>query len=42
MQGSDPKLATSASAYVTFAHKEDALAAIHAVDNFQFDGRLIR
>lgn len=32
----------SASAYVTFAHKEDASAAIHAVDNFMWDGRVIR
>ena len=32
----------SCSAYVTFAHKEDARAAIQAVDNFVVDGRNIR
>jgi len=32
----------SASAYVTFAHKEDARAAIQAVDNIWVEGRHIR
>ncbi|KAL3816173.1 LOW QUALITY PROTEIN: hypothetical protein ACHAXA_005509 [Cyclostephanos tholiformis] len=37
----DPRRA-SASAYVTFAHKEDALACILALDGFYHDGRNIR
>jgi len=37
----DPRRA-SASAYVTFAHKEDALACILALDGFYLDGRNIR
>ncbi|GFH47541.1 CCR4-NOT transcription complex subunit 4 [Chaetoceros tenuissimus] len=37
----DPRRA-SASAYVTFAHKEDALACILALDGFYVDGRNIR
>jgi len=37
----DPRYG-SASAYVTFAHKEDAKAAIQSVDGFNWDGRLIR
>eukprot|EP00551_Chaetoceros_affinis_P005263 CAMPEP_0203684148 /NCGR_PEP_ID=MMETSP0090-20130426/47887_1 /ASSEMBLY_ACC=CAM_ASM_001088 /TAXON_ID=426623 /ORGANISM="Chaetoceros affinis, Strain CCMP159" /LENGTH=959 /DNA_ID=CAMNT_0050553313 /DNA_START=2384 /DNA_END=5263 /DNA_ORIENTATION=+ len=37
----DPRRA-SASAYVTFAHKEDALACILALDGFYVDARNIR
>mmetsp|Transcript_21881 Transcript_21881/g.52907 ORF Transcript_21881/g.52907 Transcript_21881/m.52907 type:complete len:867 (+) Transcript_21881:104-2704(+) len=37
----DPRRA-SASAYVTFAHKEDALSCILALDGFYHDGRNIR
>lgn len=37
----DPRRAT-ASAYVTFAHPEDALACILALDGFYMDGRNIR
>ncbi|KAL7542319.1 hypothetical protein ACHAXR_013302, partial [Thalassiosira sp. AJA248-18] len=37
----DPRRA-SASAYVTFAHKEDTLACILALDGFYHDGRNIR
>lgn len=37
----DPRRA-SASAYVTFAHKEDTLACILALDGFYLDGRNIR
>ncbi|KAG5191965.1 hypothetical protein JKP88DRAFT_149384, partial [Tribonema minus] len=32
----------SASAYVTFAHKEDAWSAIKAVDGFWLEGRHVR
>jgi len=32
----------SASAYITFCHKDDARSAIQAVDGYQWDGRLIR
>jgi CCR4-NOT transcription complex subunit 4 len=38
---SDPRRA-SASAYVTFVHKEDTLACILALDGFFLDGRNIR
>ncbi|KAL3769741.1 hypothetical protein ACHAWO_009913 [Cyclotella atomus] len=37
----DPRRA-SASAYVTFVHKEDTLACILALDGFYYDGRNIR
>lgn len=37
----DPRRA-SASAYVTFAHKDDTLACILALDGFYLDGRNIR
>jgi len=37
----DPRRA-SASAYVTFAHKEDTLACILALDGYYLDGRNIR
>ena len=37
----DPRRAT-ASAYVTFVHKEDTLACILALDGFHIDGRNIR
>lgn len=37
----DPRRA-SASAYVTFAHKEDTLACILALDGFYLDGRNVR
>lgn len=33
---------SSASAYVTFAFKEDAKAAIHALDNYVLDGHTLR
>ncbi|KAL7430339.1 hypothetical protein ACHAXH_003075, partial [Discostella pseudostelligera] len=39
--GGDPRRA-SASAYVTFAHKEDTLACILALDGFYHDGRNVR
>jgi CCR4-NOT transcription complex subunit 4 len=39
--GSDPRRA-SASAYVTFVHKEDTLACILAMDGFYMDNRNIR
>ena len=39
--GSDPR-AASASAYITFAHKEDAKACIQVVDGFNIDGRSMR
>jgi len=39
--GGDPRRA-SASAYVTFVNKEDALACILALDGFYLDGRNIR
>lgn len=39
--GGDPRRAT-ASAYVTFAHKEDTLACILALDGFYMEGRNIR
>ncbi|KAL9180359.1 hypothetical protein ACHAXT_008329 [Thalassiosira profunda] len=39
--GTDPRRA-SASVYVTFAHKEDTLACILALDGFYHDGRNIR
>jgi len=39
--GTDPRRA-SASAYVTFAHKEDTLACILAMDGFYFENRNIR
>jgi len=41
----DPRNASaslSASAYITFAHKEDAKACIQAVDGFWMDGRNVR
>lgn len=37
----DPRR-SSASAYVTFSHKEDALACILALDGFYHDGRNVR
>jgi CCR4-NOT transcription complex subunit 4 len=40
-QGTDPRRAT-ASAYVTFAHKEDTLACILALDGFYLENRNIR
>jgi len=39
--GGDPRRA-SASAYVTFAHKEDTLSSILALDGFYVDGRNVR
>jgi RNA recognition motif. (a.k.a. RRM, RBD, or RNP domain) len=39
--GTDPRRAT-ASAYVTFVHKEDTLACILAMDGFYMDNRNIR
>jgi CCR4-NOT transcription complex subunit 4 len=40
-QQGDPKQA-SASAYVTFQHKEDARACIQSVDNVAIDGRVLK
>lgn len=39
--GTDPRRA-SASAYVTFVHKEDTLACILALDGFYLEGRNVR
>ena len=36
------RASASASAYVTYANKEDAKAAIQAVNEFWLDGRMIR
>jgi CCR4-NOT transcription complex subunit 4 len=41
VQGTDPRRAT-ASAYVTFVHKEDTLACILALDGFYLEGRNVR